>query len=75
MNSILLNFRCLEIKLEIRFFMVGLIYQIGLLGLGYFNSQAIGVKILGWPKSSFGLFHSIMWKNFNELFSQPNILC
>ena len=54
--------------------MVGLIYQIGLLGLGYFNSQAIGVNMLSWPKSSFGLFHSIVWKNFNELFSQPNIL-
>ena len=54
--------------------MVGLIYQIGLLGLGYFNSQAIGVNMLGWLKSSFGLFHSTVWKNVNELFGQPNIL-
>ena len=29
--------------------------------------------ILGWPKSSFGFFRTIVWKNPNELFGQPNI--
>ena len=26
--------------------------------------------ILGWPKSSFGFVHKMVWKNLNELFSQ-----
>ena len=30
------------------------------------------LKILGWPKSSFGAFHLMLWKNSNECFSQPN---
>ena len=29
-------------------------------------------KVLGWPKSSFGFFCNILWKNTNELFGQPN---
>ena len=29
-------------------------------------------KVLGWPKSSFGCFCNILWKNTNELFGQPN---
>ena len=29
--------------------------------------------MLGWPKSSFGFFHNIFWKNLSELFGQPNI--
>ena len=45
MNSILWNFRCLEIRIEIKFFMVGLVYQIGHVGMGCFNSQTIGVNI------------------------------
>ena len=31
------------------------------------------LKILGWPKSSFGFFHRILGKNPNEFFGQPNI--
>ena len=31
-------------------------------------------NVLGWPKSSFGFFHNILWKNPNELFGQPNNL-
>ena len=27
--------------------------------------------VLGWPKSSFGSFHNILWKDPNELFHQP----
>ena len=27
---------------------------------------------LGWPKSSFGCYHKMFWKNPNELFGQPN---
>ena len=29
-------------------------------------------KKLGWPNSSFRFFRSILWKNSNELFGQPN---
>ena len=32
------------------------------------------LDILGWPKSSFGFFHCILWKTWNELIGQPNIL-
>ena len=32
-------------------------------------------KILGWPKSLFGFFCSILWENLNELFGQHNIIC
>ena len=28
--------------------------------------------ILGCPKSLFGFFHAILWKNPNELFGKPN---
>ena len=30
------------------------------------------IKILGWPKGSFGLFCYIIWKTLNELFGQAN---
>ena len=29
--------------------------------------------LLGWPKSLFSIFHTILWKNPNKLFGQPNI--
>ena len=29
--------------------------------------------LLGWPKSSFGFFCKMLWKNRNEPFGQPNI--
>ena len=29
--------------------------------------------LLGWPKSSFGFFRKLLWKNPNEIFGQPNI--
>ena len=29
--------------------------------------------ILGWPKSSFGFFCKILWKNLSELFDQANV--
>ena len=32
--------------------------------------QPAGCQILGWPKSSFGFPHSILWKNPHELFGQ-----
>ena len=28
---------------------------------------------MGWPKTLFGCFCTILWKNPNELFGQPNI--
>ena len=31
-------------------------------------------KILGWPKSSFGFFHKVLNKNWNEHFGWPNRL-
>ena len=30
--------------------------------------------VLGWPKSSYGFFHKILWKNSNEVWCQPNSL-
>ena len=30
-------------------------------------------KVLRWPKSLFGFFRNILWKNPNKLFGQPNI--
>ena len=30
--------------------------------------------LLGWPKSSFGFFCTILWKNLNELLGQPNTI-
>ena len=30
------------------------------------------IKILCWPKSSFGTFRKSVWKNPNKLFGQPN---
>ena len=29
-------------------------------------------ELLGWPKSLFGMFCKILWKNPNEIFGQPN---
>ena len=31
-------------------------------------------QILGWPKSSFGFFHYILWKNLNRCFAQPKMM-
>ena len=28
--------------------------------------------VLGWPKSSFGVFRKMLWKSPNDLFGQPN---
>ena len=28
---------------------------------------------LGWPQSSFGLFHTSFWKKLTKLFGQPSI--
>ena len=33
---------------------------------------SICVYVLGWPKTSFGFFCNILWKNLNELFGQLN---
>ena len=30
--------------------------------------------LLGWPKTSFGFFHNILWKNPTEYFGQSNTL-
>ena len=30
-------------------------------------------RVLGWPKSLFGLFCKMVWKNRNELFGQPHV--
>ena len=27
---------------------------------------------MGWPKSSFGFFHTILWEILNEIFGQPS---
>ena len=32
------------------------------------------IIILGWPKSSFGFFHKVLWKNPNKLFGQPDTM-
>ena len=37
------------------------------------QKESLHREILGWPKSSFRFFCSILWKNLNELFGQPNI--
>ena len=39
------------------------------------DSLQINILLLGWPKSSLGFFSSILQKNPNELFGQPNIYC
>ena len=31
------------------------------------------VDIVGWPESSFGFFHNMLWKNLNKLFGEPNM--
>ena len=36
-------------------------------------AQQLHSQVLGWPKSSFGFFRNILWKNPIELFGQPNI--
>ena len=36
------------------------------------KGEMVANKVLGWPKSSFGFFCNILWKNTNELFGQPN---
>lgn len=37
-----------------------------------FSLSCIVLKISGWPKSLFGLFYSILWRNPNEVFDQPS---
>ena len=32
----------------------------------------MGEEIMGWPKTSFGFFCKMLWKNLNEHFDQPN---
>ena len=36
------------------------------------KGKILASKVLGWPKSLFGFFSNILWKNTNELFGQPN---
>ena len=36
------------------------------------EEEIAGVYVLGWPKSSVGCFHKMVWKNLNKLFDQPN---
>ena len=31
-------------------------------------------QIWGWPKSSFGFFYNILWKNLSTLFGQAHIM-
>ena len=33
--------------------------------------ELYGVRVVQWPKSSFGFFHSILWKNSTELLANP----
>lgn len=33
------------------------------------------VFLLGWPISSFGVVHALIWKTLNELYGQPDICC
>ena len=44
-----------------------------LLGLNYPCKRPVENKILGWPESSFGFFHKMLWKNLNEHFGQHSI--
>ena len=37
-----------------------------------FFMEISNMYILGWPKSSFGVFHNILQKNPNRHFGQPN---
>ena len=39
------------------------------------GGQLHDLLILGWPKSSFEFFHTILQKNPNELFGQLNNVC
>ena len=32
------------------------------------------MKILGWPKHSFGFFHKLLWANLNKDFGQPSVM-
>ena len=38
------------------------------------KKKKTGHSVLGWPKSSFRLVHTVYWKSLNELFGQPNSL-
>lgn len=38
------------------------------------NFSVDEMKILSWPKSPLRHFCTILWKNMNELFGQPNTL-
>ena len=33
--------------------------------------ELYGVRVVQWPKSSFGFFHNILWKNSTELLANP----
>ena len=42
--------------------------------LSFFCFYLVLLIVLGWPKSSFGFFCKMLWKNLNELFGQPRRL-
>ena len=42
--------------------------------IGAITCPVVTEWVLGWPKSSFGFFCNILWKNPNELFGQPRYL-
>ena len=42
--------------------------MLGSIKTSKFEEQCM--KVLGWPRSSFGLFHNILRKNLNEVFGQ-----
>ena len=45
--------------------------------MGHWGGQSpedFSGEVLGWPKSSFGFFHTIAQKNLNKFFGKPNSL-
>ena len=44
----------------------------GVVNLGVWVNKLLCIKILDWPKSSFGFFCNILRENPNKLFGQPN---
>ena len=50
------------------------VYRAGLRSWNFLRTdEGIWSLILGWPKSSFGFFCKLLWKNWNKLFVQPRI--
>ena len=69
---------CLLIPLTVYFtYQKFLILNKSSLSIIFFMDPAFGIiyprSSIGWPKSSFGFFCNILWKNPNEYFGQPNI--